>query len=147
MNLIELLNNFLNAVHKRSLNAPKQVRKIDYTKDRQYVGNIIINVLTERITVKKALLLFPKDSEDPSIQAAWHALCHYEADEEIAASDKLYQQEQLEYLEFIAFEFKDGKELPKNIIESYKQYHKEALIPHNNGMRGVFKKLFKSINI
>ena len=145
MNIIEILNNFLNNLHKRSLQ-PKKVKIVDYTKDRQYVGHIIINVLTERINVQKALLLFPKDSEDPSIQAAWHALCHYEADEDISSKDNLFLQEQLEYLEFIAFTFKEGKELPQNIIDSYKQYHEEALIPHAKGLGGLVKKLFKSIN-
>lgn len=145
MNIIEILNNFLNNLHKRSLQ-PKKVKIVDYTKDRQYVGHIIINVLTERINVQKALLLFPKDSEDPSIQAAWHALCHYEADEDISSKDNLFLQEQLEYLEFIAFTFKDGKELPQNIIDSYKQYHEEVLIPHAKGLGGLVKKLFKSIN-
>lgn len=145
MNIIELLNNFLNNLHKRGLQ-PKKVKSVDYTKDRQYVGHIIINVLTERINVQKALLLFPKDSEDPSIQAAWHALCHYEADEDISSKDNLFLQEQLEYLEFIAFTFKDGKELPQNIIDSYKQYHEEALIPHAKSFGGLIKKLFKKIN-
>ena len=145
MNIIDVLNNFLNTIHRRSLQ-PKKEKFVDYTKDRQYVGHIIINVLTERINVKKALLLFPKDSEDSSIQAAWHALCHYEADEDISANDRIYQQEQIDYLEFIAFTFKDGKALPKNVIESYKQYHEDTLIPHAKGLGGIVKKLFRRLN-
>lgn len=54
------------------------MKEKDYTKERQLTGNIIIAVLTERISVKKGLLLFPKGCADPSVQAAWHALCHYE---------------------------------------------------------------------
>lgn len=145
MDIIELINNFLNNVHTRSMQKKPQ-KPVDYTKDRQYVGHIIINVLTERIKVKDALLLFPKDCHDESVQTAWHALCHFEADEDISSKDKLFLQEQLEYLEFIAFTFKDGKELPQNIIDSYKQYHEEALIPHRSGLDGIVKKLFKNIN-
>ena len=65
---------------------------------------------------------------------------------DISSKDNLYLQEQLEYLEFIAFTFKDGKELPQNIVDSYKQYHEEALIPHAKGLGGIVKKLFKNIN-
>ena len=60
----------------------------DYTKDRQYVGNIIIAVMTERISVKRGLLLFPKGCQDPSIHAAWHALC-----QNIIESYKPYYEE------------------------------------------------------
>ena len=116
-------------------------------EQRMFVGKIIIAVLTERISVKRALLLFPKDAEDLSVQAAWHALCHFEADEDIKRKNPDYEQEQLEYLEFIAFTFKDGKELPENIIASYKKFHQETLLPHKSNIFGVIKKLFKSINV
>ena len=101
------------------------MKEKDYTKERQLTGNIIIAVLTERISVKKGLLLFPKGCADPSVQAAWHALCHYEADEDIRAKDIEYNNQQIELLEMIAFAFKDGSPLPQNIIEAYHPYYKD----------------------
>lgn len=123
-----------------------QNSSIDITKQRQLVGNIVIAVLTERIGVKKGLLLFPKGVEDPSIHAAWHALCHYEADEDIKAKDIEYNNQQVELLEMIAFTFKDGSPLPQNIIDAYKPYYKEDPISYTDGFKGVIKKLLRFVN-
>lgn len=123
-----------------------QNSSINITKQRQLVGNIIIAVLTERINVKKGLLLFPKGIEDPSIHAAWHALCHYEADEDIKAKDIEYNNQQIELLEMIAFTFKDGSPLPQNIIDAYKPYYQEDPISYKEGIRGVIKKLLRFVN-
>lgn len=123
-----------------------QNSSIDITKQRQLVGNIIIAVLTERINVKKGLLLFPKGIEDPSIHAAWHALCHYEADEDIKAKDIEYNNQQIELLEMIAFTFKDGSPLPQNIIDAYKPYYREDPISYKEGIRGAIKRLLRFVN-
>lgn len=118
----------------------------DYTSQRQYVGNIVIAVITERITVQRALTLFPKGCDDPSVRAAWHALCHYEADEELKNKDIEFNNQQLELLEMIAFAFKDGEPLPKNIIEAYKPYYKDNPISYEKGLSGFLKKLFRFIS-
>ncbi len=123
-----------------------QDSSVDIVKQRQFVGNIIIAVLTEKISVKKGLLLFPKGCEDPSIHAAWHALCHYEADEDIKAKDIDYNDQQVELLELIAFTFKDGNPLPQNIIDAYKPYYQEDPISYDTGLKGVIKKLFRFVN-
>ncbi len=123
-----------------------QDSSIDLIKQRQFVGNIIIAVLTEKINVKKGLLLFPKGCEDPSIHAAWHALCHYEADEDIKAKDIDYNDQQIELLEFIAFTFKDGNPLPQNIIDAYKPYYQEDPISYETGLKGFIKKLLRFVN-
>lgn len=119
---------------------------IDYTAQRQLVGNIVIAVLTEQITVKQGLLLFPKGCEDPSIVAAWHAVCHYEADEDIKEKNIDYNNQQVELLELIAFEFKDGNPLPQNIVEAYKPYYKDDPISYENGLKGLIKRLFRFVN-
>ena len=124
-----------------------QDSSVDIVKQRQFVGNIIIAVLTEKISVKKGLLLFPKGCEDPSIHAAWHALCHYEADEDIKAKDAEYTDQQVELLELIAFTFKDGNPLPQNIIDAYKPYYQEDPISYDTGLKGVIKKLFRFVNL
>lgn len=120
---------------------------IDVIKQRQLAGNIIIAVLTERISVKKGLLLFPKGCEDPSVHAAWHALCHYEADEDIKAKDVEYNNQQVELLEMIAFTFKDGNPLPQNIIDSYKPYYHDDPISYEDGVKGFVKRLLRFVNL
>ncbi len=91
---------------------------------------------------------FPKDAvSDPSIQAAWHALCHYEADEDLRRRDIGYANEQQELLELIAFTFKDGKELPQNLISAYSKYHSEVLIAPQKGLKAIIRKLTRFINI
>lgn len=131
---------------KEKIKEAKAPKVVDYTKDRQFVGNIIISVLTERISVKRGLLLFPKGCEDPSIHAAWHALCHYEADEDIRAKDIDYNNQQIELLEMIAFAFKDGNPLPQNIIESYKPYYQDDPISYEIGIKGLIKRLLRYVN-
>lgn len=120
--------------------------KKDYKTDRQLVGNIIIAVLTERTSVRQGLLLFPKGCADPSIRAAWHALCHYEADEDFRSKDIEYNNQQVEFLEMIAFTFKDGDPLPQNIIDSYEPFYKNDPISYEDGIRGLFKRLFRFLN-
>lgn len=124
----------------------KSEKPDDYIKERQYVGNIIISVLTERISVQKGLLLFPKGCQDDSIRAAWHALCHYEADEDIKAKDIEYNNQQVELLEMIAFEFKDGNPLPQNVIDSYKPFYEDDPISYESGLQGFVKRLLRYVN-
>lgn len=126
----------------------KEEPPVDYTSQRKIAGEIIIGVLTEHICVREGLLKFPKDAvSDPSVQAAWHALCHYEADEDLRRRDINYANEQQELLELIAFTFKDGKELPLNIISSYSKYHSEVLIAPQKGFKAILRKLTRFINI
>lgn len=120
--------------------------EVDYAAQRKYVGNIIISVLTERISVKNGLLLFPKGCEDPSIHAAWHALCHYEADEDIKKKNIEFNNQQIELLELIAFTFKDGNPLPQNIIDAYKPYYENDPMLYESNIKGIIKKLFRFLS-
>lgn len=119
----------------------------DFVEQRKYVGKIIIAVLTERIIVRRALELFPKGIADESVRTAWHALCHYEADEDLRKKDIEYNNEQVSFLEMIAFEFKDGNPLPQNIIDSYKPYYQDNPISYESGLKGVLKKLFRFLSM
>lgn len=92
-------------------------------KNRQKVSGLIISVLTNQTTVRSALLEFPSDRFDQSIECAWHALLHYEADEDLRAKDIEYKEEQDEYLYFISDLFKDGRDLPANIVKGYKDFY------------------------
>ena len=138
-------SSYLQSIGKKNA-AVKIDDKQDYISERKYVGNIVIGVLTERLSVRKALTLFPKGCEDDSIRAAWHALCHYEADEDMQYQDLEYKNQQVELLELIAYEFKDGNPLPQNIVEAYKPYYKNNPLSYQSGLKGIFKKLFRFIN-
>ncbi len=131
---------------QKSSAASLELQKVETEKQRQLVGNIIIAVLTERMPVRKALLLFPKGFTDPSIHAAWHALCHYEADEDIKVQDIEFNNQQVELLELIAFTFKDGNPLAQNIIDAYKPYYQDDPVSYENGINGIIKKLFRFLN-
>ncbi|MBQ9244918.1 hypothetical protein IJ182_01475 [bacterium] len=121
-------------------------KSIDYSAIRKQVSRLFFSVLTQKISVKEALVNFPKDCEDKTIIASWHALCHLEADEDLRAKDIEYKNEQDEYIEFIANTLKDGNALPENIINSYYPYHTEALTPCTNTLKGVIYKFKKFLN-
>lgn len=119
----------------------------DNSSERVFVSRLIIRVLTGSLCVRDALLRFPANSNDSSIETAWHALSHYEADEDIRKSDKLYKEEQDNYLEFIAETLKNNKELPENIIDEYKNYYRDIPISDTRTVRGFFKKIMRFLNI
>lgn len=98
-------------------------------EDRRFVAALIRQVLISRLCVREAILNFPKDTEDKSIQAAFHALVHYEADEDLRARDELYREEQDDYLEFISNLLERGEDVPENIIQNYEKYYTCANIP------------------
>lgn len=119
----------------------------DYTPYRKAVSQILFDVLTGKILTREALLKFPADIKDPSIEASWHALCHLEADEDIRRRDIEYANEQNDFIEMIAFTLQKGEELPENIINSYKKYHEKALIPHSKKLKGIMDKLTRFLHI
>ena len=116
-------------------------------EDRRFVAGLIRQVLISRLCVREAILNFPKDTEDKSIQAAFHALVHYDADEDLRARDELYREEQDDYLEFISNLLERGEDLPENIIQNYEKYYACANIPHEENAEGFFKGFWKFLNI
>lgn len=119
----------------------------DYSKERQYISGLIFDVLTEKLIVREALLKFPKDLHDPSAIAAYHALIHLEADEDIRAKDDLYKQEQDDYILYIAETFQKGDELPQNIIKEYTDFYSWAPSGFSDTKEGIREKLSRDINI
>lgn len=103
---------------------------------RRRAGELIKCVLAKRMPVKQALLAFPRDIQDQSVIASWHALCHLEADEDLRKKDKEYAEEQDLYLADIAEILYSGQELPFNIRDAYKQYYNSPLNPHKPGFAG-----------
>lgn len=110
---------------------------------RAKVSALIFKVLTDSLHVKEALDMFPKDVDDSSLECAWHALIHLDADEDLRAKDIEYSKEQDEYLEMIAFILKEGNELPDNIIRSYNQYYEDTVLPKKPSFINTIKSLFR----
>ena len=99
---------------------------------RELVSEIIRKVLVGELSVKQALPMFPAETGDISITAAFHALVHYEADEDLRHRDIMYREEQDDYLTLIFQTLEQGKALPDNIIRNYEKYYKSADIPMPN---------------
>lgn len=116
---------------------------IDYTEIRKKVSKLYFGVLNKKLPIREALVRFPKDCEDKTIIAAWHALCHLESDEDLRAKDPLYTEVQDDYIEQIAFTLQNGEELPQNIINSYIPYHQNALTPNSTKLHGIIQNLKK----
>lgn len=121
--------------------------KKSYVEERKIVSRLIYMVLTETLTVREAILRFPKDINDSTIKTAYHALVHRESDEDFRRYNLEYKDEQDDYLEFIAQILQNGDALPKNVIESYNKYYKDANTPHSESMKGLIKSLCKFLNV
>lgn len=119
----------------------------DKRPDRIRVSELIIGVLTQKILVRQALEVFPTDKSDLSLQCVWHALVHYEADEDLRARDVAYKEEQDEFLEFLASLLSEGQDLPRDIIAGYKDFYEEAPLSDEKGFKGWIKSLFRFINV
>ena len=114
--------------------------------DRKYVGRLIFTVLTGQRNVREAIKLFP-DTKDESIACAYHALVHYEADEDIRYKDIEYREAQDDYLESMAQTLSKGEKLPQNIIDEYKPYYSGTANLWTNGFKGFIKEFLRFINI
>ena len=119
----------------------------EYTNDRQFVAKLLRYVRLGKLSVREAVLQYPKDTEDESLIAAYHALIHYEADEDIRYHDIEYREAQNDYLEEIAQTLSAGKELPRNIIADYEDYYKGTASLWKNGWQGFLKEFRRFINI
>lgn len=119
---------------------------MDNKDNRKFVGRLIYEVLTERRNVREAIKLFP-ETKDANIECAYHALVHYEADEEMRYLDIEYREAQDDYLEFLAQTLSEGKYLPKNIIDEYKPYYKGTAKLWQNGLKGFWSEFKRFINI
>lgn len=121
--------------------------KKDYSEERKIISRLIYLVLAESLHVRDAISKFPKDVDDASIKAAYHALIHLEADEDLRRMNLDYKDEQNDYLEFIAETFQNGNKLPKNIIKEYDKYYKNINTPNSESMKGLLKGLCKFLNV
>ena len=117
------------------------------TEERKAVAELVKGVLLGSFCVREAINRFPAGTEDESVQAAFHALIHFESDEDLRSRDILYKEEQDNYLLMIAETLEKGDDLPFNIINSYKEYYKSANIKNPDNFRGKLKSFFKMLNV
>jgi len=108
---------------------------------RKRAGDLIQKVLCGAMNVRVALLNFPQDINDVSVKAAWHALCHLGADEELRARDNLYAKEQDLFLTSVSQTLLSGNALPEDVTNAYKEYYDEPLTPHKKGIKGFFAEM------
>lgn len=116
-------------------------------ENRALVAVMIRKVLVGAMTVGQAVKIYPFDTGDKSLEAAYHALVHYEADEDLRRRDILYREEQDEYLEMIAYTLEKGENLPDNIIRNYELYYSPESIPHKHDRQGAVKSFLRFLNI
>ncbi len=114
-------------------------------KDRIFVSDLIKRVLLSEITISEALKSFPKN-EDESINSAFYALVHVEADEDLRL-DLNYKEEQDNYLIYISQILDRGEPLPQNIITRYMKYYKDSPIYPEMTKENIIKRLKKNINM
>ena len=120
-NICVILSNFLLEVHIKT--TQKTQRKSDFIRERKLVAKLIMYVLVEKLCVREALLKFPKNCDDKCISVAWHALMHFEADEDISVRDKLFKDVQVDFLEGLYNILSQGHDLPEELIDGYNIYH------------------------
>lgn len=117
----------------------------DFIEDRKFVARLLLKVRLGELSVCQAMMNYPKDVKDETLIAAYHALIHYEADEDIRAKDELFKEEQDDYLEFISNTLAKGEDLPQNIIDNYKEFYSNAPVLHKKN--GFFTGFWKYLNI
>ena len=115
--------------------------------DRYEAAKLLRAVRIGELSVQQAMMRYPKDTEDESLIAAYHALIHYEADEDLRNRDLLYKEEQDDYIEFLSYTLEKGEDLPQNVIINYKRYYESAPILHKDNLQGFFKSFWKTLNL
>lgn len=120
-------------------------KSVNYAGVRKKVAKLFYAVLTKKMPVREALIRFPRNCDDKTLIASWHALCHFEADEDLRAKDALYKEVQDNYIEFIARTLQEGNELPENIINPYIEFYGEELISDSKTPQGIWHKLKRFI--
>ncbi len=118
-------------------------QKILNQKAREATGKILYSLISGAILPADAIKYFPKNIEDTSVKIAWHALLHFDADEEIRQKDSDYAQEQLKYLELLSKILSQGKELPSNMLEEYENLYIDTIMPKRYDFWGTIKALFR----
>lgn len=121
-------------------------KKILDQKAREATGKILYSLISGAISPTDAIKYFPRNIEDTSVKIAWHALLHFDADEEIRQKDSEYAQEQIKYIELLAKILSQGKKLPENMLEDYENLYIDTVMPKKYDFWGTIKALFRFLS-
>lgn len=124
----------------------KDSKKILIKTAREAIGKLFYSMISGVISPRDAIKYFPKNVEDISIKIAWHALLHYDADEDIRHNDAMYAQEQIAYIELLASILSKGEELPQNILQEYEELYKDTILPKKYNWWGNLRSLFRFLD-
>ncbi len=113
---------------------------------REAVGKLFYSMIEGVVPSRKVIDYFPRNVEDRSIKIAWHALLHYDSDEEMRINAALYAQEQIKYIEFLANILSKGEELPQNILDEYEELYKDTVLPKRYNWWGTLRSLFRFLD-
>ncbi len=95
---------------------------------RQQAGCLLNDVLEERLAAQLAITRWPEsgaqDLPDPSLDTAWQALWHFEADEHRQKTELFYLDAQLELLRQMAGFLSQGQDLPAYFLHRYSKEHR-----------------------
>lgn len=93
----------------------------DHCSLRQQVAQLLNDVLDERITAQVAINRWPVPQVvvDPSLECAFWALWHFEADEVQQQTEVYYLDAQLELLRQMAQFLAQGQDLPPYMLATY----------------------------
>lgn len=127
-------------MHKTNTNPCRENQEI-----RKYVAELVLKVSEGKLYVREALEKFPCDIKDDSVRCAWHALVHYEADDELKKNDIEYAEEQNNFLEEIAHTLQKGEPLPENILREYNDYYGIIVNAKTNSFLSKIKSIFRFI--
>jgi HrpA-like RNA helicase len=91
---------------------------------RQQVAQLLEDVLMERLSPQVAINRWPvpKTVQDPSLECAFWALWHFEADEVQQQTEMYYMDAQLELLRQMARFLAQDQDLPPYMLASYKNH-------------------------
>lgn len=141
-----IIANFLLKLHKTSLKN-RELNRSNYVKERKIVANLIMDVLVDKLCVREALLKFPKNCPDKAVAVAWHALVHFEADEDLSKTDNLFKDIQIDFLEGLYNILIEGHDLPENLIRGYNKYHNGVDTYQVSGREYFWHEMKKNLNI
>ncbi len=105
---------------------------------RKQAAQLLEAVIDERVSPQFAINRWPETVEcpDPSLESAFQALWHFEADEDKQKHELFYLDAQLELLRQMAGFLKHGHALPGYFLRSYLPAHRVRFFYLNSPWQG-----------
>jgi hypothetical protein len=134
------------------------------TERRMKAGQLLEAVIDETLEPRMAINRWPESSDfpDASLDCAYLALWHFEADEFQQQTELFYMDAQLELLRQIAEHLKAGRDLPPHILRTYapaasrvRFFYPRSLWADTqhllsvfwNQVRAIFEQAFRLLNL